>query len=82
MSASGKDGSTGTIVQKTGDSSSQVLEAFEKALKAGGFEVHTIRNPDGGIVTGEQKAEKRHVTATIGTSQGQTVATITYRERN
>jgi hypothetical protein len=82
MSASGKDGSTGTIVQKTADSPTQMIESFEKALKAGGFEVSTIRNPGGGIVIGEQKAEKRHVMATIGTSQGQTAATITYRERN
>jgi hypothetical protein len=82
MSATGKDGSTGTIVQKTADSPTQMLETFEKALKAGGFEVNTIRNPEGGIVIGEQKAMKRHVMATIGTSQGQTVATITYRERN
>ncbi|MBK9795336.1 MAG: DUF4339 domain-containing protein [Holophagaceae bacterium] len=82
MSLAGKDGITGTIVQKTQDSTAQVMESFEKALKAGGFEVNTIRNPEGGIVIGEWKGMKRHVMATIGRSQGQTVATVTYRERN
>ncbi len=82
MSLSGKDGITGTIVQKTPDPTSQVMEGFEKALRAGGFEVNTIRNPEGGIVIGEWKGMKRHVMATIGRSQGQTVATVTYRERN
>jgi hypothetical protein len=81
MSTSGKDGISGTIVQKTGDSPDQVMESFAKALKAGGFQVSTIRNPGGGIVIAEDKATKRHVMASIGTSQGQTAATITYRER-
>jgi hypothetical protein len=82
MSLTGKEGLTGTIVQKTPDSTVQVMEGFEKSLKAAGFEVNTIRNPDGGIVIGEWKGMKRHVMATIGRSQGQTVATVTYRERN
>ena len=82
MSATGKGGMTGTVVQKTADSTTRVIETFEKVLKAGGFEVNTVRTPEGGMVMGEQKAMKRHAMVTIGTSQGQTVATITYKEGN
>jgi hypothetical protein len=82
MSATSKDGVSGTVVQKTPDAAAQVIDAFEKALKAGGFEVSTVRTPEGGMVAGEQKALKRHVTATIGTDQGRTVATIFYKEGN
>jgi GYF domain 2 len=82
MSATGKDGMSGTVVQKTTDSPTQVIEAFEKAFKAGGFTVGTVRTPEGGMVIGDQKAMKRHVMATIGTDRGQTVVTITYKEGN
>ena len=82
MSATGKEGTSGTVVQRTADAPAQVIEAFEKALKEGGFEVNTLRNPQGGIVIGEQKAMKRHVMVTVGTSQGQTSATVTFREQN
>jgi hypothetical protein len=82
MNATSKEGTTGTIAQKTADSTAQVISVFEKNLKAGGFEVSTIRNPEGGIVVGEHKAPRRHVMVSIGPNQGQTVATINFREQN
>ena len=82
MNATSKEGLSGAIVQKTADAPTLVIDAFEKAFKAGGFEVNTVRGPEGGMVIGEQKASKRHVMVNIGTSQGQTVATISYKEGN
>jgi len=73
---------SGTIVQKTADSRAKVFDTFEKAFKEGGFTVGTVRTAQGGMVIGDQPATKRHVVATIDSSHGQTVVTLTYRDGN
>jgi len=81
-SITGKDGSSGTVVQRTTDSPAQVFGAFEKSLTADGFTVGTVHTSDGGMVIGDQKPSRRHVVASIVRNHGHTVVTLSYREGN
>lgn len=69
-----------TVIQKTGDSVKEVLDFFESQLKGGGFKATTVRTPEGGMVNGEDKANRRVVSVMVGREGSQTTATVSCRE--
>jgi hypothetical protein len=79
------DGVSGGFQLETGDSVTAVIDFFRSRLSADGFsvEVNTISGTggtQGGLVKGVNEDAGRSVTIMIGSDDGRTSVTVSYRE--
>jgi hypothetical protein len=82
FSASSNGEQSGSFVFTTSDAVAKVLSFYSDGLKSKGFEVSSMSTnsdgKDGGVVSGENKAEKKSLAVTIGTEDGGTQVNVTY----
>ena len=81
-SATSNGEQTGTFTFSTPDAPEKIIAFYADALKSAGFEVSNMttnsNGKTGGMVTGEDKATKRTVVATIGTETDGTHVSVTF----
>lgn len=83
FSASGGKGGGGLVHFKVSDSVTKVYEFYQNEFSSRGYKVTQMGSAaDGGMITGEDEANNRSVTATVGNSEGQTQVSITYTSKN
>jgi len=85
MSASNKDGQSGTFTFTTSDSGDKVIGYYSDSLKSGGFKASTTTtNQDGkvgGYVTGTDDTNKKTVTVIVGADDKGTEVSVTYNSK-
>jgi len=80
FSASSSGEQSGTYTFTTADATDKLSAFYSDALKSGGFAVTTMANPEskGGMVSGENKADKRTVMVMLSTESDGTHVNVTY----
>ncbi len=83
FSAQGQDGDTGTFTFKTKDPSDKVTQFYQDQFKALGLKIVSnvasqTGSASGGMVMGQDEAQKHTVTAVISTEGGETTVAVTY----
>jgi hypothetical protein len=86
FSSSTGDGNMATFQLITADSPEEMIDFYTRELEAAGFEVQTqtyatgSAGTKGGLLSAENKAEKRTVVIALGTEGGETRAGIQFTE--
>jgi len=82
FSANSNGEQTGSYTFTTSDTAEKVISFYGDALKSGGFAVSNMttnsQGKTGGMVSGEDKANKRNVVVTIGTENDGTHVNVTF----
>ena len=82
FAAQGPDGSSGSFSFKTSDTADKVTAFYQDQLKTAGFTVTLVSSGNqGGMVSGEDTANKRTVIVTVGASSGTTSGSIIVSEK-
>jgi hypothetical protein len=83
--ATDAEGRSAAFTVTTTDPVSKVMDFYEAQLKSAGLKVDkstfSSNGQDGGTVSGKSDDEKRQVTVLLGTADGKTSATVTFREK-
>lgn len=79
FSATAGEGEGGMASFKTSDSAAKVIEFYQNEFKSAGYKISsTSSGAEGGIVIGEDEANKRTVMATVSTADGSTQVMLNY----
>lgn len=79
FSATAGEGQGGMASFKTSDAASKVLEFYESEFKAAGYKISaTSSGAEGGMVIGEDEANKRTIMATVSAAGGSTQVMLNY----
>lgn len=84
LSASGNGSEGGMAHFKTDDAGTKVFSYYQDALKSGGFKITSTLSGDsgnskGGVISAEDSGNRRSVTVTVGSSEGEgTEVTLMY----
>ncbi len=82
FAAQGPDGSSGSFSFKTSDAADKVTSFYQDQLKSAGFTVTLVSSGNqGGMVSGEDTANKRTVIVMVNGSGGATNGSITVNEK-
>lgn len=65
----------------TKDSPEQVLQFYETGLKSAGLKVTTMKQDNGGMVTGQDEGEQRQALVTVSVADGATQVTGTFKSK-
>jgi hypothetical protein len=79
VAATGGQSNGGMVHFKTSDDAARVVKFYQEQLGQAGYQVTTPgTTPEGGIVSGQDEANRRNVTVIVGKSEGQTQVSVTY----
>jgi hypothetical protein len=82
FAAQGPDGSSGSFSFKTPDSTDKVTAFYQDQLKSAGFTINVVSSgTQGGMVSGEDTANRRTVIVMVNGSTGTTSGSITVNEK-
>jgi hypothetical protein len=65
----------------TKDGPEQVLQFYESGLKSAGLKVTTLKQDNGGMVTGQDEGEQRQALVTVSVADGATQVTGTFKSK-
>lgn len=83
FSATGGEGEGGMASFKTSDPASKVLEFYQNEFKSAGYKTSsTSTGTEGGMVIGEDEANKRTIMATVSAADGSTQVMLNYATKN
>lgn len=81
-SAQTNAGAGGSFGFTTSDSPSKVADFYEEHFKSSGLKIaSTVKTGEANIISAEDEGKKRSATVIIGSSDGQTTASVTYVQR-
>ncbi len=86
FSMNGKDGSSASFQFKTPDAPKDVVAFYDRELKQKGFGINATSTSEsggstGGLVSGEDTANKRTVLVTVGNDKNATTVSVTYSQK-
>ncbi|MGA2329702.1 MAG: hypothetical protein ABSH05_25905 [Bryobacteraceae bacterium] len=65
----------------TKDAPEQVLQFYESGLKSAGLKVTTLKQDNGGMVSGQDEGEQRQAVVTVSASDGATQVSATFKSK-
>jgi len=77
-----KDGTSASFMFQTPDAATDVVAFYERELKQNGFRINATTTSDsGGLVSGDDAANKRTVLVTVGNDNKGTTVSLTYSQK-
>ena len=82
FSMNGKDGSSASVQFQTRDDPKDVIAFYERELKQSGFRINaTLSGAGSGMVSGDDRGNKRTVLVTVGNGNQGTTVSLTYSQK-